>query len=612
MFSFLNRRELDPHEGLAAAIERSQRVIEFAPDGTLLRANVNCLALVGYTLEEIAGKPATTLAPDCDLRAVWDALRRGECPVQQDRWHTKQGQELWIEASYAAVRDEEGALIKAVALVRDVTADKQKSTDDEAQIAAVGRVMAVAELALDGTILRANENFLKAFGYRPDELVGRHHHMLIESAHAESDAYKAFCDKLARGEQQSGVYNRIGKGGKEVWIRASYHPMRDAGGTVCKVLELATDITQGFVANRKLQAAAIAVLDAAEKNDLSKRVPLEGYSGELAAVCAGVNRMLESMCGVIGRISGVAHEVLNASAEISVSTDDLSRRTESQAATLQETAASMTRIAETVKTNAGSAQEANRSASSALGIAGRGGEVVASTVQAMARIEDSSRRIADIIGVIDEIARQTNLLALNAAVEAARAGDAGRGFAVVASEVRSLAQRSAQAAKDIKNLIEASNGEVRQGVELVNRAGSALNEIVASIKAVAGLVSDIAQASQQQAAGLDQVNKALSQMDRVTQQNTALVEQNAVTAQALARQAGVLETEVGAFKLGQSAPVPAARTAVQPKAPPPRPAAPVRPAPSINAKPPLVRPSPARSMQAALARAVNEDEWKDF
>jgi methyl-accepting chemotaxis protein len=512
------------------------------------------------------------------------------------------------------VRDAEGALVKAIAVVRDITAEKRKSADDDAQIAAIGHVMAVAELALDGTILRANENFQKAFGYAADELTGRHHRMLVEPAHADSDAYKTFCEKLARGEPQSGVYKRIGRSGNEVWVRASYHPMRDAGGAICKILELATDITQGFVANRKLQAAAIAVLEAAEKNDLSRRVPLDGHSGELAAVCAGMNRMLDSMCGVIGRISGVAHEVLNASAEISASTDDLSRRTENQAATLQETAASMTKIAETVKTNAGSAQEANRSAANALGIAGRGGEVVAQTVQAMARIAESSRRIADIIGVIDEIARQTNLLALNAAVEAARAGDAGRGFAVVAAEVRSLAQRSAQAAKDIKHLIETSNGEVHQGVDLVNRAGSALSEIVGAIKSVAGLVSDIAQASQQQSVGVEQVNKALGHMDHATQQNSAHVEQNAVTAQALEQQAGVLEREVGAFKLKEGVAVQAAsRPAVPPKAPPLRTAAPVRPAPALRSKPPLARPSPARSMQAALARAVREDdEWKDF
>ena len=197
----------------------------------------------------------------------------------------------------------------------------------------------------------------------------------------------------------------------------------------------------------------------------------------------------------------------------------------------------MEEISATVKQNAENAQQANQFAVGTREVCDRGGEVVAEAVKAMSRIEDSSRKISDIIGVIDEIARQTNLLALNAAVEAARAGEAGRGFAVVASEVRSLAQRSSQAAKDIKDLIINSSGQVQEGVELVNRAGTSLNEILASIKKVADIVSDIAAASAEQATGLEQVNKALTQMDEVTQQNSALVEENAATAKTLEQQA---------------------------------------------------------------------------
>src|SRR5881227_365810 len=197
----------------------------------------------------------------------------------------------------------------------------------------------------------------------------------------------------------------------------------------------------------------------------------------------------------------------------------------------------MEEISTTVKKNAENAQAANQSAADTRTVADRGSEVVAAAVSAMAKIEDSSRKISDIIGVIDEIARQTNLLALNAAVEAARAGDAGRGFAVVASEVRSLAQRSSQAAKDIKDLITDSTGQVKEGVDLVNKAGASLEEIVGSIKTVAGVIADIASASVEQSSGIDQVNKALTQMDEVTQQNSALVEENAATARTLEQQA---------------------------------------------------------------------------
>ncbi|MFN3348310.1 methyl-accepting chemotaxis protein, partial [Pseudorhodoplanes sp.] len=215
------------------------------------------------------------------------------------------------------------------------------------------------------------------------------------------------------------------------------------------------------------------------------------------------------------------------------------------------TSASMEEIAATVKQNASNAQQANSLTQGTAQIADQGGQVVAEAVSAMARIEESSRKISDIISVIDEIARQTNLLALNAAVEAARAGEAGRGFAVVASEVRSLAQRSSQAAKDIKDLIVNSSVQVQDGVDLVNRAGSSLGEIVESIKQVAGIMSDIANASAEQASGLDQISKALVQMDEVTQQNSALVEQNAATAKTLEDQQSAMRERMSFFNFGQ-------------------------------------------------------------
>ena len=282
--------------------------------------------------------------------------------------------------------------------------------------------------------------------------------------------------------------------------------------------------------------------------DLTQRITAD-YQGKFAILKDNANTMAERIGATIAEIKASAEEVTNASAEISTSTTDLSQRTEEQAASLEQTSASMEEIPATVKKNAENAQLANASASATRDVADRGGQVVAQAVEAMAKIEDSSRKISDIIGVIDEIARQTNLLALNAAVEAARAGEAGRGFAVVASEVRSLAQRSSQAAKDIKDLITNSNGQVKDGVELVNRAGLGLTEIVDSIKKVAEIVADIANASNEQATGIEQVNKALTQMDEVTQQNSALVEENAATAKTLEHQAKAMDERVAFFKL---------------------------------------------------------------
>jgi methyl-accepting chemotaxis protein len=358
------------------------------------------------------------------------------------------------------------------------------------------------------------------------------------------------------------------------------------------------------------------------EGDLTPRIKAE-YQGMFAKLKADANSMAERIGATIAEIKQAAREVTNASAEISTSTTDLSQRTEEQAASLEETSASMEEISSTVKKNAENAQQANQSASETREVADRGGQVVAKAVEAMAKIEESSRKISDIIGVIDEIARQTNLLALNAAVEAARAGEAGRGFAVVASEVRSLAQRSSQAAKDIKDLIINSNGQVKDGVELVNRAGASLNEIVESIKKVADIVSDIANASAEQASGIEQVNKALTQMDEVTQQNSALVEENAATAKTLEHQAKAMDERVSFFRLDNAAegehaaqPVHAREQAPAAMAPTRGPAAALKHQPAAAPKRVAFGGNsggPVRRMHAALATAVNSDpDWKEF
>jgi methyl-accepting chemotaxis protein len=367
----------------------------------------------------------------------------------------------------------------------------------------------------------------------------------------------------------------------------------------------------------------IKMLNALAAGDLTKRITA-AYEGNFAVLKDNANKTAEQIGATISNIKSATREVTNASAEISTSTTDLSQRTEEQAASLEETSASMEEISATVKKNAENAQAANQSAAGTRTVADRGGQVVAQAVDAMAKIEESSRKISDIIGVIDEIARQTNLLALNAAVEAARAGEAGRGFAVVASEVRSLAQRSSQAAKDIKDLITNSNTQVKDGVDLVNKAGAALAEIVESIKGVAGIVADIANASAEQATGLEQINKALTQMDEVTQQNSALVEENAATAKTLEQQAQAMSEQVAFFHIDDAgAPAAAAAGAASGKAatPGPKPQAAAKPQPADRPKPQPVTErvaangggGPVGRMQTKLAAAVKHDpDWKEF
>jgi methyl-accepting chemotaxis protein len=359
--------------------------------------------------------------------------------------------------------------------------------------------------------------------------------------------------------------------------------------------------------------------------DLTFRLT-DGFTEEYSQIKEDFNSTVAALQETIGAIAVATREVTNTAAEISSSTTDLSQRTEEQAASLEQTSASMEQISATVKKNAENAQQANQFAIGTREVADQGGKIVGEAVSSMARIEESSKKISDIIGVIDEIAFQTNLLALNAAVEAARAGEAGRGFAVVASEVRSLAQRSSQAAKDIKDLINNSSGQVQEGVDLVNKAGTALTEIVNSIKKVTDIVSGIATASAEQATGIDQINTALSQMDEVTQQNSALVEQNAASAKSLEQQASAMDERVRQFQVG------AAGTQEVALAHPSRAEAAARPQPAAAKTPvsapvtsrtkaaPVSRPAvktngrgPVARMQAAVAHAFKDDpEWKEF
>ncbi|MFA6179422.1 MAG: methyl-accepting chemotaxis protein, partial [Candidatus Methylopumilus sp.] len=347
----------------------------------------------------------------------------------------------------------------------------------------------------------------------------------------------------------------IGKGGREVWIQASYNPILDLNGKPFKVVKYAADVTAQINASKALASAVEetqAVVSAAKANDLTQRVSMEGKTGEIAGLCDGVNSLIENMSEIITQIKEASETITTAASEISSGNNDLSQRTEEQASSLEETAASMEELASTVKQNAGNAKQANQLAAEASDVANKGGGVVSQVVTTMSDISASSRKIEDIISVIDGIAFQTNILALNAAVEAARAGEQGRGFAVVAGEVRNLAQRSAAAAKEIKQLISDSVEKVTSGTRLVEEAGSTMQDIVTSVGRVTDIMSEIAGASAEQSAGIDQVNTAVTQMDEVTQQNAALVEQSAAAAESLVEQAESLMQAISLFKLNES------------------------------------------------------------
>jgi methyl-accepting chemotaxis protein len=345
---------------------------------------------------------------------------------------------------------------------------------------------------------------------------------------------------------------------------------------------------------------ALDVATAVAAGDLTTRVEVDSRC-EVGELLGALKRMNENLVATVGTVRGGTETIALASGEVAAGNQDLSARTEQQASALEETASSMEELTSTVRQNADNARQANTLAATASSVASKGGAVIEQVVDTMAQIHTASGRIVDIIGVIDGIAFQTNILALNAAVEAARAGEQGRGFAVVASEVRSLAQRSAAAAKEIKSLIIDSSDKVETGSHLVREAGSTMRDIVDSVRRVADILGEITAASLEQSAGIEQINEAITQMDDVTQQNAALVEQAAAAAQAMREQAARLADAVAVFRIEGGA---ATGAPVSASAPAPAPA---------RAAVPAVRARPARpAVKSAPRAAVVESGWEEF
>ncbi len=443
-----------------------------------------------------------------------------------------------------ALKDEQGNRIGSSVQWEDLMSNEEFA-NFKGQIDAIGKSNGVIEFNLDGTIITANDNFLNVMGYRLDEIVGKHHSMFVLPEYRSSVEYRMFWEQLNRGEYAVGEFKRLSKNGSEVWIQASYNPILDMHGNPFKVVKFATDVTSRRKAVEKIgkSLGSLAAGNLVDSID-------DDIDPDFIDLKNAMNKTLEQLRHMVISIIEASEHVSSSAREISQGNTDLSQRTEEQASSLEETASSMEELTSTVQKNASASKNASRLTTEAKQLAEKGGQVVGHAVNAMNEIEASSRKISDIISVIDEIAFQTNLLALNASVEAARAGEQGRGFAVVASEVRNLAQRSAAAAKEIKELIQDSVAKVADGARLVEESGSTLKDIVKSVSDVSEITSDIDIASQEQASGIMQVNEAVTQMDEMTQQNAALVEEAAASAESLEEQANNLQEMMRFFNTG--------------------------------------------------------------
>jgi methyl-accepting chemotaxis protein len=437
---FMFRRGGEKSEKLDA-LNRSQAIVEFKLDGTIISANRLFLDTMGYGLEEIQGRHHSMFIDPVDRKSAvyrdfWASLNRGEFQSAEYRRVGKNGREIWIQASYNPVLGRTGKPYKIVKFATDITRQKLQAAEYEGQIKAINRSQAIIEFELDGTIVTANENFLATLGYSLEEIRGKHHSMFVEPAERGTHEYRAFWHALAQGEYQTAEYKRIGKSGREVWIQASYNPILDMAGRPYKVVKFATDITAQV--HERQRRAEIQRSIAAELGEIMKAV-------------AGVTDQAEGAASASSETSGNVQAVATGAEELATSVNEIS-------------------------------QQVNY----ALAISTEAVEQGRQTNVIVSSLSTSAQKIGEIVTLIDKIASQTNLLALNATIEAARAGEAGRGFAVVASEVKDLATQTARATEEIGEQIaqtQASTQQVVAAIETITATVSKINEISVGISA---------------------------------------------------------------------------------------------------------------------------------